>query len=51
MEDIYDVRKSLAEIVGSLDEGDDDDDKNDRYLQLSECDVTGSLGIWGIKQV
>ncbi len=47
-EDVYDIRKGLAELVGSIE--DDDFGNNDRYINFIECDITGSLGVWGISQ-
>ena len=45
MEDVYKIRKELAEIVGDLEDNSED---NERYINMTECDVTGSLGVWGI---
>ena len=45
MEDVYKIRKELAKIVGDLE---DDSEDNERYSNMTECDVTGSLGVWGI---
>ena len=47
MEDVYKIRKELAEIVGDLE---DDSEDNERYINMTECDVTGSLGVWGINE-
>lgn len=49
MEDIYNIRKGLADLVKSL-EDDENNEENERYTHLQQCDVTGSLGVWGIAQ-
>ena len=50
MEDIYNVRKGLAEIINNMPE-DEEDNEPDVNMQLVANDITGSLGVWGIKQV
>lgn len=47
MDDTYNIRKGLAEIVNAISE-DDEDNEPDVTIQMTANDITGSLGVWGI---
>lgn len=47
MEDVYNIRKGLADLVKSLDDN-ENDENNEKYIHMQQCDITGSLGVWGI---
>lgn len=50
MEDTYNVKRSLAEIINNLSEDSEELDniENRIQIQMTSTDVTGSLGVWGI---
>lgn len=48
VDDTYNVRKGLAELVGALVDGNDSDEPSYTRIQLTANDVTGSLGVWGL---
>jgi len=43
-----DIRKELAELVGSIDDENDEEQEPDVTISMTMVDVTGSLGVWGI---
>ena len=47
VEDIYNIRKGLIDLVKSLDDN-ENDENNEKYIHMQQCDITGSLGVWGI---
>lgn len=48
VDDTYNIRKGLAELVDALTEDNDSDEPSYTRIQLTTNDVTGSLGVWGI---
>ena len=48
VDDTYNVRKGLVELVGALVDGKDSNEPSYARIQLTANDVTGSLGVWGI---